>query len=80
MTSCAHMPESIRESHVGTSAVSSEQNSLWWGRIGERGAKDGREYADENVMRAMRLNAAKNMDTHEFVCALITLKNFSQEI
>lgn len=47
---------------------------------GERGVKDGRGYADENVMRAMRLNAAKNMDTHEFVCALITLKNFSQEI
>lgn len=42
--------------------------------------KDGRGYADENVMRAMRLNAAKNMDTREFVCALITLKNFSQEI
>lgn len=79
MTSCAHMPESIRESHVGTSAVSSE-HSLWWGRIGEREVKDGREYADENVMRATRLNAAKNMDTHEFVCALITLKNFSQEI
>lgn len=42
--------------------------------------KDGRGHADENVMRAMRLNAAKNMDTHESVCALITLKNFSQEI
>lgn len=26
---------------------------------GERGVKDGRGYADENVMRAMRLNAAK---------------------
>lgn len=39
--------------------------------------KDG---TDENVMRVMRLNAAKNKDAHEFVCALITLKNFSQEI